>query len=1122
MKRFVLMFFLAASSVGAQTATINWTNVHQYMDGFGGQTWQSADNLTSGQADLFFSPSAGIGLEYVRSANTSDGSIPDLVTLQEAIARGAKVELSLQSPPASLKYSGSFTDGTAGADGGCIATANFSSWATYIVNTINNYQSNGVPISVLSVQNEPNITTSSLGACIMTASLFDTFVGTYLGPALSGASLHPAVMLGEVSSWFSPDLVSTSLSDSTAAAYLTIVAGHGYGSSGPPDGTATGYCCNTASLYSTSKRVWQSEVNGGFTFNATAGLWNWDPSITDAMLWARNIHDYLTIADASGWEYWELADCCVGTSGSPFNDGLTDASFNPSKRMYAVGNWSKFVRSGYYRIDSTTNPQGNVYVSAFQDTPSGHLVIVALNSGGSSVSQTFSITNAPAFTSLIPYITSTSLNLVAQSTLTVSGNAFTYTLPAQSVTTFVGTGGGSFPWSGIISAARATDWSKAGVVGGIPSASWTQCGSTLPAGSSAATINAAIAACGTNQYALLGAGTTNLSAALTWNHKSNTVLRGSGANSTFLVIGSGVSTSCANGGEAICISSSDGSYPNGYTAINWTAGYSQGTTSITLASTAGITPNSTIIVLNQCDDGKTGSYLSCTGTSVDNGNFYNCQDKYATTPSGCSVNGGDSGNVTAGRGQSEMFYATAVVGNVVTLDHGLRNPNWNSARNPQAWIIQSVQYDGIEDMSIELAADTSITAGIAMNNAMNCWVSGVRMLHIPYTGIYGFDAIHLTIESNYIYQHNSMSGPPGADDFAVNFTQSGDNLVDNNIAQQVKGAFFDEGSSNGNVVAYNLRLNDSDTTNNFMWAAIQPHASGNNYHLDEGNVTGSSIYDEDYHGTHNFNTDFRNFSQGWVSNPTAPKNLNTNAFTTDAFNRYMNIVGNVMGTPGVHTQYKVAGASGEFTSPQTVLSLGQGNGGISPPVPGDPLGNCLAAATSMCYGNYDVVTGTVRWCGSVSNTGWSLTCGSVSEIATAPPSGLYANTVPTKGDTLAGQGAFPPSFYLPVKPPFWGAAPWPAIGPDISGGNVGICTGTLNTAGQYAGEASLSNSNCRSHGFTASAWAGHVNGIPAFICAMNVMGMPPDGSGGALSFNRTTCYGNSLPSSPTNLFIIVE
>jgi glucuronoarabinoxylan endo-1,4-beta-xylanase len=54
------------------------------------------------------------------------------------------------------------------------------------------------------------------------------------------------------------------------------------------------------------------------------------------------------------------------------------------------------------------------------------------------VNQPFTIQNGTV-TTLTPYETSatTTGGLVPQSAITVSGNAFTYTLPAQSITTFV-------------------------------------------------------------------------------------------------------------------------------------------------------------------------------------------------------------------------------------------------------------------------------------------------------------------------------------------------------------------------------------------------------------------------------------------------------------------------------------------------------------------------------------------------------------------------------------------------------------------------------------------------------------------------------------------------------------
>jgi glucuronoarabinoxylan endo-1,4-beta-xylanase len=448
----VFMTLLISVNSSGQTSTVNWTEVHQQIDGWGGSDWISAESLTTSQAAMFFSPTTGIGLEYVHTNNyacpetgscaVSTSNVPDLVTLQEVVANGAKVWVGIQ-PPANLQYGGNFWNGTADpSTGNCIDSNHWAAFATFTVDWIELLNANSAPVSVLSVAGEPNFTQAdSLGACQWTAAGLDSYIAGYLGPALVSAGLSSVkVAMPEASDWFNTDLVSTCLNDSKCSQYVSIAEGHDYGLGGV-DGTNNGYCCLTATAPPSStngKHIWMSEVNGGFTYNSTAGLWDWDPSMADALVWAHNMHDFLTIANVSGWTYWELADCCETELGSPLNDGLTNAAFATSKRYYMVGQWSKFVRNGYYRVDSTTNPQPGVYVTAFQSTPSDTLVIVAVNTNGSNTPQSFKVTDAPTFSTMTPYVTSASLSLSAQAAVSLSANTFTYTLPLESVTTFVG------------------------------------------------------------------------------------------------------------------------------------------------------------------------------------------------------------------------------------------------------------------------------------------------------------------------------------------------------------------------------------------------------------------------------------------------------------------------------------------------------------------------------------------------------------------------------------------------------------------------------------------------------------------------------------------------------------
>lgn len=445
--RTIIPFLLFSLNLQGQTVTVDGNTVYQTMDGFGGQTWLFGDNITGSNAALFFSPSSGIGLEFVRTANTWDGGVPDLATLQSAVASGASVELSLQSPPCSLKHSyvdlgesctqsgdsggqpDAFNDGTASSNGTCFTSSqslatSYAAYATYIVNYIQTMQGspNNIPITYLDVQNEPNIAgnsnTNGLGACNWTSgSQFDTFVGTYLGPALATAGLSPKIMMPSAYDWFATDLASTCLNDPTCAQYVAIASGHGYGYPYTPTAYAPGI--------SNGKHLWLSETSDSSTYDST---------MTSALTMAQNVHAFLTVANVSAYEWWELA---YDTSEGNF--GLTDEDFNPTKRFYVIGNWSKFVRPGWVMIASTANPQSGVYVTAFKNQSSGAFALVSINTNTSSVPQAFTFTGIPT-SSVTPWITSTSLSLAEQSSVSVTNGTFTFTLPASSVTTFAGNG----------------------------------------------------------------------------------------------------------------------------------------------------------------------------------------------------------------------------------------------------------------------------------------------------------------------------------------------------------------------------------------------------------------------------------------------------------------------------------------------------------------------------------------------------------------------------------------------------------------------------------------------------------------------------------------------------------
>jgi hypothetical protein len=103
--------------------------------------------------------------------------------------------------------------------------------------------------------------------------------------------------------------------------------------------------------------------------------------------------------------------------------------------MYALGNYSRFVRPGFYRIDVANN--GFTQISAYKNPTNGQFAIVAINASPTPIAQTFDLANFTTL-SVTPWVTSATQALASQPPVTVANAAFTYTLPASSIVTFTG------------------------------------------------------------------------------------------------------------------------------------------------------------------------------------------------------------------------------------------------------------------------------------------------------------------------------------------------------------------------------------------------------------------------------------------------------------------------------------------------------------------------------------------------------------------------------------------------------------------------------------------------------------------------------------------------------------
>ena len=464
MKKWLILLFLLIGPVcHAQSATVDWSNVHQVIDGWGATDSNDAGSggvtlLTPAQAAFFFGTGNGqIGLSVMRVGVPNgvfaygQGNCTTVSTscvgayasdIQLATSYGVHMYVTPFSPPAAYTTNGSVNCPANGGNGS-LASGSYAAYATWLMNFVKSLQTyEGSTVAALTLQNEPDYCNPFSPSIILSATQIHDFITNNLGPTFVSNGLSSVLILEPDASRFGNinGLGYACATDTTCSNFLGGISFHDYDAQ-VNIGADTVNATPVPSGWTSSKgRYWMDEVScqsggGGPSFcNAS-----FDASMNNALGWAAEIDHRFAVDNVNEWGYWWFIIPASVNSG----EGLITDTGTIAQRAYVVGQYSRFVRPGYFRIDATHAPRAGVSVSAYQNKSGGNLAIVATNYTGSPVNQTFNVVNAPNFTSVTPYTTSASQNIQAQPAQSVSSNSFTYTLPAQSVTTFVGTSSGS-------------------------------------------------------------------------------------------------------------------------------------------------------------------------------------------------------------------------------------------------------------------------------------------------------------------------------------------------------------------------------------------------------------------------------------------------------------------------------------------------------------------------------------------------------------------------------------------------------------------------------------------------------------------------------------------------------
>ena len=417
----------------------------QRIDGFGASSaWQST--WTTPEENIFFSTNNaivytdtlgnkstnnGIGLSLLRNrivyagspASTAIPSTVETTIMKAAQGFGARVWSTPWTPAVGFKNTNNLYGSlpiTNTVNGGTYlgsgANATNLAYASQLANYVVSMKSQGINLYAISIQNEPDAQVNTYDACQWTGAQIHDFTTNLYNALLAQNVASTMIILPESQNWQDyQNLAGPAMTDPNVAADVGIVADHNYdGANGPTTLTKNSY----------GKALWETEV---------ALLSGSDGSIANGIYYAQRIHLFMTVAQANAYHYWWL----MASSGSNGNSGLMDNNGSITKRLFAFGQFSRFVRPNYYRIGVPTIT-GPAQVSAYQDSVSSNFAIVAINSSSSVVTQAFSLANITGITNVTPWITSATLSLAPQTPVTVTGSSFTYVMPAMSIVTFVG------------------------------------------------------------------------------------------------------------------------------------------------------------------------------------------------------------------------------------------------------------------------------------------------------------------------------------------------------------------------------------------------------------------------------------------------------------------------------------------------------------------------------------------------------------------------------------------------------------------------------------------------------------------------------------------------------------
>jgi len=313
----------------------------------------------------------------------------------------------------------------------------YNDYADLLADYVKDFESKmGWPLAILSVQNEPNYKVNYESAYWNGEDIRDFLKVIGQRFPAKGIKLGEGglgIMAPEYENFnvnFNA-MIKPSLDDPQSEKVLTHIALHQY--NGPSDASPRAGAMPFPAIIESGKRFWQTEISGSGTYLPTG------TGINNALYYARMVHFDFTLAQTNAYLYWWLWTNNANETDFPGalikadEDGLVT-----SLRLYAIGQYSRFIRPGWQRIDSDTSPSTGVYSSAYRNPQTNEIALVFINERITASGITIDL-NGAEFDRLEIWRTSEKEKLKNIGRQRTSLNTANASLAPLSITTFYGT-----------------------------------------------------------------------------------------------------------------------------------------------------------------------------------------------------------------------------------------------------------------------------------------------------------------------------------------------------------------------------------------------------------------------------------------------------------------------------------------------------------------------------------------------------------------------------------------------------------------------------------------------------------------------------------------------------------